>query len=100
MSSLRAHRVPNCNPTQNKYHLTHMIRSNRGFAIIEMLLVALIILGLGYFYMKSRNEQAVEFTHKMKEAGIKMPADVKSKDLVDAVQKGLEGTNQQHDQQL
>jgi competence protein ComGC len=80
-----------------------MINNPKGFAMIEMLLVALIVLALGYLFMRQRQRQSVDFSKQLTAAGVKLAPGVdptKPQELEKAVEAQLKATTEQKDKDL
>jgi hypothetical protein len=77
------------------------MRSSKGFAIIEILLVAAILLALAYYLMKERSQQPAAFGKAMKSAGVEVSEKAKNaEDIEKAVQAQLKASADQREKDL
>lgn len=77
------------------------MRSHRGFALLEILIVAAIMLALAYAFLKERKQQPAQFAKAMKDAGVTVPPNVKNaEDLQRVVEAQLKAATEQHQKQM
>jgi Tfp pilus assembly protein PilO len=75
----------------------------KGMAILEILLVAVIVLALGYMFMRQRQHQSVDFSKQMKEAGVKLAPGVnpaQPQAIEKAVEAQLKATTEEKEKDL
>jgi len=77
--------------------------NRRGLPFLQLILVVAALMGILYYYMKSRTQQVESFSRVMEQNGVQVPPGAlpgEAKTAEEAIQKTLDSTMKQKEREL